>query len=160
MSNLTTHKKNEDKNIKICTFWIEDRLFGIDILDIKEVDAEIGFTKIYHASEKVKGYVNIRGNIYLIIDLRVMLGYESKMLNSKSRIILFKPSVGETFGILVDQVGEVVEIINSQIEYRHTKNEFSPSSAGSAEGVLSAGVCQLDKNLLVVIEARQILNLI
>ena len=57
-----------------CTFRVDGRLFGVDILDVKEVTAETTFTRVAHAPDEVLGLVNIRGHIYLALDLRRLLG--------------------------------------------------------------------------------------
>ena len=68
----------ETQKRQFCTFWISGRHLGVDVLDVKEINSEINLTPIFHAPKEVIGYVNIRGQIYLILDLRLILGFESK----------------------------------------------------------------------------------
>ncbi|MBF0525581.1 MAG: hypothetical protein HQK56_10850, partial [Deltaproteobacteria bacterium] len=46
-----------ERKRQFCSFWLSGRLFGVDILDVKEINSEITFTPIFHASKEVKGYV-------------------------------------------------------------------------------------------------------
>lgn len=142
-----------------CTFWVSDRQFGVDILDVKEVNLESSFTPIHHAPPEVQGYVNIRGQIYLILDLRRLLGFETNVAEQTSRLVLFKPSVGESFGVLVDKVGDVVTVDNDAIEDRRSSGQPLPEIGerrGNAEG-LANGVCKLQDSLLVILNARNFL---
>ena len=56
--------------LRYCTFRLSGRLYGVDIEDVKEINTEVNFTPIFHASREIKGYINIRGQIYLLLDLR------------------------------------------------------------------------------------------
>ena len=57
-----------------CTFLSAGRLFGVPVLDVKEVTAETRFTRIPHAPEEVLGLVNIRGHIFLALNLATHAG--------------------------------------------------------------------------------------
>ena len=65
---------------------VNGRLFGVDILDVKEVTAETAYTRVAHAPDEVLGLVNIRGHIYLALDLRRLLGMPATVLTGDSRI--------------------------------------------------------------------------
>src|SRR3954449_5061289 len=99
-----------------CTFRVNDRLFGVDILDVKEVTAETTCTRVAHAPGEVLGLVNIRGHIYLALDLRRLLGLPATSVTDESRLVLFKPSVGSAFGVVVDQIGEIQAVDSDHIE--------------------------------------------
>lgn len=143
---------------QFCTFRIAERLFGVDILDVKEINPEAVFTPIFHAPKEVEGYVNIRGQIYLILNLRLLLGFEKKAVDDASRLVLFKPKVGEPFGILVDSIGDVVDVDVAQIE-DHDKNKQGLSKSGKRKSAdLWDGVCKLEEGLLVVLNSRNLLK--
>ncbi len=47
----------EDDVIQFCTFRLSSRLFGINILDVKEVNADkINFTQVFHANKAIRIY--------------------------------------------------------------------------------------------------------
>ena len=135
------------------SFWIEEELFGINIIDIKEVTQLLDITPIFHAPSEVKGYVNLRGEIHMILDFRHMMGLENKEPAKKARIIIFKTRVGEPFGILVDHIGEVVSVTEDQIEPR------SPSDTlNTHREDLISGVCKLDEKLMIIVNSSNLLN--
>ena len=98
-----------------CTFRVDGRLFGVDILDVKEVTAETTSTRVAHAPDEVLGLVNIRGHIYLALDLRRLLGVPATEVTGESRLVLFKPSVGSAFGVVVDQISEIQTVDSHHI---------------------------------------------
>ncbi len=145
---------------QFCTFRIAGRRYGVDILDVKEVNQEAAFTKIYHAPKEVMGYVNIRGRIHLILNLRRILGIRSAQVDEKSRLVLFKPSVGESFGVLVDAISDVVETDENLIESGSIVNEELGSDERNETVDLIAGVCRLKDSLLLIINARNLLRIV
>ena len=102
-----------------CTFRIDTRLYGIDILDVKEINPMLKAVPIYHAPAEVTGFINVRGQIYLLLDLRLMLGCEANADDSAGKVILFKTTVGEHFGILVDAIEDMVSVNEEDIEQQH-----------------------------------------
>src|SRR3954471_14943931 len=99
-----------------CTFRVGGRLYGVDILDVKEVTAETTYTRVAHAPDEVLGLVNIRGHIYLVLDLRRLLGLPATEVTGESRLLLFKPSVGSAFGVVVDEISEIQTADPDRIE--------------------------------------------
>jgi len=152
VSQNTTAAATGDKTIQFSSFYLADSLFGVDIQNIKEINDETNFTRIRHANSEVRGYVNIRGQIYLIFDLRKMLGFEPAEVDSCSKIILFKPHVGASFGVLIDSIGDVIEVAESSIEER---NEVS---ATEDERQLVIGTCKLESQLLTILDSESFLT--
>ena len=142
-----------------CTFRVNDRLFGVDILDVKEVTAETTFTRVAHAPDEVLGLVNIRGHIYLALDLHRLLGLSATVVTGESRLVLFKPSVGHAFGVLVDAISDIRTVDASHTEsFARADRESAAVGAGRAD--LIDCVCHLDGELLVVLDPRRFLAVI
>ena len=65
------------------TVHLNDQLFGIDILLIREINRQLELSQVPHSPQFVKGLVNLRGQIVTILDLnnRLDLGVSrEKML--------------------------------------------------------------------------------
>ncbi len=142
---------------QFCSFWVCGRMFGIDIQDVKEVNRVMDITKIHHASPAVKGLVNIRGQINLVLNLRQMMGFQPKETDNHSRIVIFKPDVAETLGILVDKVGDVVEVEENSIEPITGTSDDPQFSNDHLQ--LYTGVCKLEKDLMVLLNAGNFKNI-
>jgi len=148
--------------IKLCSFRLSGRLFGVDILDVKEVNSEIEITPIFHASKSIRGYMNIRGQIHLVVDLRTEFSFSRGEIGPESKVLIFKQNVDEPFGVLVDSIGDVVEVAQSEISDRRldVDEEIDPKIAEQrkSNSELCNGVCALDKELMLVLNARGILE--
>ena len=123
-----------------------------------EINTETEFTPIFHAPEAVKGYVNIRGQIHLILDLRLIMDLPEKPVDAESRLILFKPTVGENFGILVDRIGDVMEIHGDMVEDRRKADEGVPETGDRRALEMGGGVCKLKDGLMIILDANQLLT--
>jgi purine-binding chemotaxis protein CheW len=142
-----------------CTFRSADLWFGVPIPDVKEVTTQTTCTRIPHAPPEVAGYVNIRGHIFLALDLRRLLGYDAKT-STEDRLIIFKQCVGPAFGVLVDEIGDIVSVDADQVE------EFQAGAHEPLAGEpirrldVITRVCRLPTELLVVLEPRKFLRLV
>lgn len=145
-----------------CTFRLDERLFGLDLLDVKEVNTETTFTPLPHAPPSVIGYVNLRGHVFLALDLRLLLGMSPTEITANSRLIIFKPAAGDSFGVIVDQLEDVARVPFDKIEDRRRKDANRPQGEErrSSRSDIIAGVCKLDSELLMVVNPRGLLKII
>ncbi len=172
----------EQKPRQFCTFRLGDQLFGVDIADVKEVNPEITLTRIPQAPPQVLGYVNLRGQIYLVLDLRRLLGLPAGRVGPESRLLIFKASVGDSLAGLVDRIGDIVAVEPGRIEPWAGINLPSPlegegvgvrgsgplalqdptglPAAPQHKGELIAGIAQLDAELLILLQAGQFLRVV
>ena len=142
-----------------CTFRLEGHLFGVDILDVKEVTTETTTTRIAHAPEEVLGLVNIRGHIYLALDLRGLLGMPAISITGETRLVLFKPTVGQAFGVFVDEISEIHTAMPDRIEsYSATDHQTLATQLRRVD--LISAVCKLPDELLVVLNPKRFLNVV
>jgi purine-binding chemotaxis protein CheW len=74
--------------------------------------------------------------------------------------VLFKPAVGESFGVFVDGIEEVVEVDESCIETGNYLDRDAQGEDRAAEGGVISGVCRLDEALLLVINAGRLLRIV
>lgn len=150
---------NKQSERLFCTFRLEGQLFGVDILEVKEVTTEMVYTQVAHSPEEVRGLVNIRGHIHLALDLRVILGIPAAPLTEQSRLILFKPIVGSAFGVIVDEISEIHSVAASEIE------PFSPEQQEVLNPLMRRvdvidSVAKLPEELLVILNPRRFLRIV
>lgn len=155
----TKQKKTTDTTLRrYCSFRLSDRLYGVDIQDVKEINTEINFTPIFHATKEIKGYINIRGQIYLLLDLREIFGFPGKKIDESSRVVLFMAEVGELSGILVDSIEDVVAVDESLIENRRQNEREVPEGVERRAADVGVGVCKLEDELLIILDARRLVQ--
>jgi purine-binding chemotaxis protein CheW len=150
-----------DRQAQYCTFRLAGHLFGFDIHHaVKEVNTHTTFTAVPHAPAGVRGYVNLRGNIVLVLDLRRLLGMEPVPVTPDSRLVIFKPAVGESFGVLVDQIGDIVTLGADRTESWRPEEQAAAAEPTGARraGELIAGLGKLAGELLVIIDPQKLLR--
>lgn len=144
-----------DTSSLYCTFRTGGHLFGVPVLDVREVTTETNCTRIPHAPVEVAGYVSIRGHIYLALNLRCLLGLTGAPELLDRCMVLFKPTVGPAFGILVDEIGDIVAVPKSST--KTLINHRADSSHDDRFSVLVERVCTLPGELLAVLDPRRFL---
>jgi purine-binding chemotaxis protein CheW len=142
-----------------CTFRLDGHLFGVDMLDVKEVTTETTTTRIAHAPDEVLGLVNIRGHIYLALDLRRLLGMPATAITGETRLVLFKPTVGQAFGVFVDEISEIHTALPDRIE-AYSASDHETVAAKLRRVDLISAVCKLPDELLVVLHPRRFLSVV
>jgi len=154
-------KKTKTDNLllhRFCTFRLSGRLYGVNIEDVKEINTEINFTPIFHAPKEIRGYINIRGQIYLLLDPRTIFGFPDKEIDDTSRVVLFMPHVGEPCGILVDSIEDVVSVNDKMIENRRQNEKSVPEGIDRRAADVGEGVCKLQDELLIILNAERLLH--
>lgn len=148
-----------EKTHLYCTFRSAGHWFGAPIEDVQEVTVETTCTRIPHAPLEVAGYVNMRGHIFLALDLRRLLGFEAAAAVER-RLVLFKPSVGPSFGILVDEVGDIETVEAKKIEAYSAGATQLAAGAPIRSVDLVAKVCCCPTELLLVLDPRKFLRVV
>jgi purine-binding chemotaxis protein CheW len=140
-----------DGEVLYCTLGLAGRLFGVDVRAVKEVNTHTDVTPVPHAAPAVLGLVNLRGQLHLVLDLGRLLGLGESAVTPDSRLVIFKPAVGEAFGVRVDHVGDVMRLGAGQVE-RYAADD--PARAGG----LIVGVGKTDGALIALVDPYRLLE--
>jgi purine-binding chemotaxis protein CheW len=143
--------QSETDITEFVTFTIAGQMFGLPIGRVQDVFKPVRMTRVPLAGAEIAGVLNLRGRIVTAIDMRNRL--EAKKRDSSSAPMAIGIEVkGESFGLLVDAVGEVLKLPNAQ-------REPNPINLDRKLAALSAGVYRLDGQLLVVLDIDRVLDL-
>ena len=132
------------------TMTISGQLFGIPVLSVQDVLGPQKITRIPLAPPEVAGALNLRGRIVTAIDVRCRLGLEPRSDTRESMSVVVDVG-GELYSLTVDTVGEVLTM--SADDY-----EPNPPTLDAAWREISAGIYQLDGQLLVVLDVNRFLD--
>ena len=149
---IGTHTmQNDTDTTEFVTFTIAGQMFGLPIARVQDVFKPVRMTRVPLAGAEIAGVLNLRGRIVTAIDMRNRL--EAKKHDSGNAPMAIGIEVkGESFGLLVDVVGEVLKLPNTQ-------REPNPINLDRKLAALSAGVYRLDGQLLVVLDIDRVLDL-
>jgi purine-binding chemotaxis protein CheW len=141
-----------------CTFRADERLYGIDVAHLREVSTHVATTPVPQAPPAIRGLANLRSRIYLVIDLRPLLGLAPTDCTVDSRLIILKTEFGEDLGVLVDSGGDIVRVEESKIEVSVQPASGHADTPAEAPPSLAGGVCKLEKELMVILDPAAIVK--
>ena len=101
------------------TFKLEDEVFALDILKVREVLDFTTVTKVPRTPEFMRGVINLRGSVVPVVDMRLKFAMSRTEKTVNTCIIIVEISIeGEkaVLGALADSVQEVVDLEPDQIE--------------------------------------------
>lgn len=134
---------------KICTFYVNEHFFGIDVNDIQEVIRYQEMTLVPLANEIVSGLINLRGQIVTAIDMSVRLGF-TRTVDYENLTNIIVRTEDSAVSLLVDAIGDVIDISNDFFE-------VPPENIkGGIRNVLKE-ICKLDDQLLLILDLKQVL---
>jgi purine-binding chemotaxis protein CheW len=93
-----------------------DEQYGIDIRFVDNIVRMQNITRVPKVPEYLKGVINLRGEVIPVISLRLKMGLPVDEITRSTRIIILKLEQQGSFGILVDEVREVVTLSADQID--------------------------------------------
>ncbi|AGF96756.1 chemotaxis protein CheW [Methanosarcina mazei] len=106
---------SSEESLQLVSFELSGEEFGVDIMQVSEIIPISKITRIPQAPECVKGLINLRGKIVVVIDLNRRLGFSPRESDSLSKIIIVKVK-DTTIGMLVNSVNGILKLPLSSIE--------------------------------------------
>lgn len=134
------------------TFRAGAGLYGIDVAALREVSAHLAITPVPHAPPAIRGLANLRSRILMVLDLRPLLHLPPADCTEASRLMILKPAVLDDAGVLVDGGGDIIQVRDEQIEWI---DDSAHASSAQLSSRLVAGVCKLEKELMMIIDASR-----
>lgn len=132
---------------QFATFYLGDRLYGIDVMQVQEVTNALPVTVIRLAPDYVKGLTNLRGQVATAISLRDLFGLES-ISGADSMTVVCRVD-GNLLSLLVDRIGDVVEV-------QEKRFEATPDMIQQSVKKFMKGVYKMDGPILSVIGVENI----
>jgi purine-binding chemotaxis protein CheW len=143
---------NDSTNLtEYVTFTIAGQMFGLPIERVQDVFKPTNITRVPLAGPEIAGVLNLRGRIVTAIHLSNRLDLETSTEATVPMAIGIEAGA-ESFGLLVDAVGEVLKLPDSE-------RETNPINLERKLARVSAGVYRLDGQLLVVLDVDRVLDL-
>jgi purine-binding chemotaxis protein CheW len=134
------------------TFSAAGQMFGLPIERVQDVFKPARITRVPLAGSEIAGVLNLRGRIVTAVELRIRLGLGAREGGNGPMAIGIE-SQGESFGLLVDAVGEVLKLDEGE-------REANPVNLDRHLARVSAGVYRLDGELLVILDIDRVLDLV
>ncbi len=136
---------------KVLTFYLCDRLFGIDITMVKEINRNIKYTPVPRSRDYIVGLFNMRGQVVTLFDIGKRLEYEEGCNKNRPTCITLKPKTpdADLVGFLIDRPGDVLEVGDHECEPL-------PANISAVEAKFLKEVIKKDTELIMLIDTEEI----
>lgn len=131
------------------TAMVGGELFGLPIGRVQDVFVPERLTRVPLAPPEIAGILNLRGRIVTLVDLCQRLGLERR---SQSAMAIGVELKGESYGLMIDQVGEVMSLDAADFER-------NPVNLDPRLAAVSSGIYRLEHRLLLVLDVDRLLDL-
>ena len=132
------------------TVVVADQMFGLPIDRVHDVFIASSLTAVPLAPREIVGLLNLRGRVVTAICLRRRLGLPDCAQAARDMAVGLEHQ-GESYGLLVDSVGEVMKL---SAESR----EPAPVHMDERWTKLARGVHRLDDKLLIILDVDAVLS--
>jgi purine-binding chemotaxis protein CheW len=143
--------ESPENAVEYVTATVGGQLFGLPISRVQDVFAPDRLTRVPLAPPEIAGVLNLRGRIVTAIDMRIRLGLDA-LAGNAPRMAVGVECRGESYGLLIDVIGEVLKLPASG-------REDNPVNLDPGLARVSAGVYRLEGKLLVVLDVDRVLDI-
>jgi purine-binding chemotaxis protein CheW len=101
--------KEELQEIQVACLKMDEGLYAVDIMRIKEIIRIPKLAPLPRALPFVEGVTNLRGTVIPVVDLRKRFGLPSATRLETSRLLILS-FPGQPLGLIVDEVTEMITV--------------------------------------------------
>lgn len=151
--------------MKLATFYIEEHLFGVDLLLTREICPLQQMTQIAKAPEHIKGLMNLRGQIITVIDPGPFLYRKDNQTHEDTQLLIFAGNeeieqlkkrqlvedvelAGDPFAFLIDRIANVIDLSEDRVLP-------APASLDTLDRDLVQGVVEEGDDLVILLDMSQ-----
>ncbi|MBN4079270.1 chemotaxis protein CheW [Beggiatoa alba] len=148
------HEIAGDHVAQFLTFVLNTEVYGINILNIKEIIDYGNITRVPMMPEFIAGVINLRGSVVPVVDLALRFSEQPSQRTKRSSIVILEVQYeGQKMeiGITVDVVNEVLDILSSEIEP-------APSFGTKIRTDFISSMGKVNDQLLVLLDIENILS--
>ncbi len=141
---------------QIVTFQLGTELYGVDILDVKEIVKAQEVRSIPHAPSYVEGIFNLRGEVIPIISLHKRfniekLVYDNEIEEELNSGFIILDIDGSKISIIIDKVSQVLSVNSSEVKP-------PPQMLTGIGSEYIHGIIETNKNYLVILDIRRLFD--
>ena len=135
-----------EDHLDVVAFYLADEMYGLALAHIKEVFTHIDLTSVPCTPDYVAGIINVRGQIFSVLDSKAFFNL-SKQGQVESNTIIIIQSNQMEFGLLVDAIAWVQAVSKHSLQ----------ASLPTLTGLLADYVKGITNEHLILLDAAKIL---
>lgn len=137
------------QELQLVIFMLGKEEYGLPITKVQEINRMVSITRLPQTPDFMEGVINLRGRVLPVLDLRKRFQLAEAVMNDDTRIIIVDVA-GQTLGIVVDAVTEVVRLQADNVE--------PPPPAFILDSQYIEGIGKLDGRLLILLAIDKVLT--
>jgi len=141
---------DEAKIVQLIVFNLGEEEFGTEIDQVREIIRTGTITPIPDSPDFIKGVANVRGEITVVIDIKACFFLSIKK-EVESKHIVITEQEKNLFGLMVDEVAEVLRIPEAEIRP-------TPEVVTRINKKYISGLVTLDNRLIVLLDLTKVLS--
>jgi len=145
---------SSDEAEQYLTFMLGGKVYGLEILNIKEIIEYGEITEVPMTPDFISGVINLRGSVVPVIDLSQRFSGQSTEYTKRTSIIILEVNNDDLrieIGVTVDMVNEVLDIHPKEVEP-------APSLGNQIQTNFIRGMAKVDGKLLILLDIENVLS--
>jgi len=145
---------NKTDSRQLVTFQLGEELYGVNIMDVKEIVRVQGIRPIPNAPLYVEGIFNLRSEIIPIISLHKRFHIRKLVTSEEDELLsgfIIVDIDGMKLGIIIDRISRVVTVEKEEIQ--PPPQMFSGIGAEYIQGVV-----RQEEGYLIILDIRDLFN--
>ncbi len=131
-------------------FRLGKETYGLDIESVREIITMQTITQVPRTLEYIEGVINLRGRVIPVYNIRRKFGLPEEEATRATRIVVVEVE-GNTIGMIVDGVSEVLRISGDMVE--------RPSEIISdVDTEYLQGVAKMEEKLVILLDIAKVLT--
>jgi purine-binding chemotaxis protein CheW len=146
---MDRHLSNPERRSELLSIRIGSQEFAMDIRSIREIRGWIASTHLPHAPSYIKGMINLRGTVLVVIDLAERLGLRAQEPNAASVVVVVE-NAERVAGLLVDAVCDIITVTDDM-------RQAIPETGSSTSKEYIEGLIMMDSRIISVVSIPAIM---
>lgn len=142
-------KMDSSQELQLVLFLLAKEEYGLPITKVQEINRMVPITQLPQTPEFMEGVINLRGRVIPVIDLRKRFQLSAAAISDDTRIIIVDVN-GQTIGVIVDAVTEVVRLPGASVE--------PPPPTFVLDCQYVQGIGKMEDRLLILLDIDKVLT--
>jgi purine-binding chemotaxis protein CheW len=142
---------------QLVVFDLANECYGVDIAAVESIIKMQPITAVPRTASFVEGVTNLRGAVLPVVDLRKRFGLPVREASKDTRIVVVEVQ-GETVGMVVDAVLEVLSVSEANVEPPPSLVSTVESDFAPGRGDFVTGIARSGERLIILVDLNQVLD--
>ncbi|HED33319.1 MAG TPA: purine-binding chemotaxis protein CheW [Gammaproteobacteria bacterium] len=154
LENTTDNEVHKEGAEQFLTFMLNGKVYGLDILSIKEIIEYSELTEVPMTPDFISGVINLRGSVVPVVDLSQRFTGQPIEPGKRTSIIILEIENDD----LKIEIGITVDIVNEVLDVNASEIEPPPALGNQIQTDFIGGMAKVDGKFLVLLNVENVLS--